>query len=397
MATHRVQIPARSGDDRMIAGVCAGLADAAGIDPALVRVATIVLAVTGSGVPLYLIAWLVMPAAGADGADGQHGEDAAAADSPVGVRRAVGLGLVVLGAILTFRALGLAPPDAIVWPVLAVGIGVGVVAWQLEPRLETDRWDAVRIAAGIVVVGVGIAALIAGNVSWGVVRDSLLATALVVGGLALIIGPWIAVLLRDRAEERRRRLRADARADMAAHLHDSVLQTFALMQRTDDPRAMATLARRQERELRRWLYADSDDPSVATLRSSVEAMAATVEDRHDVSVPVVVVGDLALDTSIEALIAAVGEAATNAAKWSGRDRVSVFVEVEDDGVRAFVRDTGAGFDPDGVAPDRLGVRESIVGRMERVGGTARIISAPDEGTEVELFVPRAAHVRRDTV
>ena len=184
---------------------------------------------------------------------------------------------------------------------------------------------------------------------------------------------------------------------MAAHLHDSVLQTLALIQRNDDPRVIAQLARQQERELRRWLYADSDDPSATTLKTSIERISEVVEDRFDIAVETVVVGDTSMDTTLEALIGAAGEATTNAAKWSGCDQVSVFAEVEDDGVRVFVRDTGAGFDPDGVAEDRLGVRESIVGRMERVGGTAEIRSAHGSGTEVELYVALAAAVRRDTV
>ena len=218
-------------------------------------------------------------------------------------------------------------------------------------------------------------------------RDSLFGMILVIGGLALLVGPWIVVLTRDRAEERRRRQQADARADVAAHLHDSVLQTFALMQRTEDPREMSALARQQERELRRWLYADAaDDPGEWTLKTAVERMTGVVEDRHDVTVETVVVGDASIDTAVEALIAATGEAATNAAKWSGCASISVYVEVVDDEVQSFVRDKGSGFDMDGIAEDRLGVKESIVGRMERVGGRAEIITGPDEGTEVRLAV-----------
>jgi phage shock protein PspC (stress-responsive transcriptional regulator) len=381
-------VPNRSTNDRVVAGVCAGVARSLGIDPPIVRIAAIVLGVTGTGAPLYLIGWLAMRP-GPTRPAGDH-------DTPE-LRRGVGLGLIVLGIILVQNAVGLLLPWEIVWPVVVVGLGVGVVVWQVKPQLEATRWEATRIAAGIVVVGAGIAALVAGNVSFEVIRSGFLATTLVLGGVALIVGPWIAVLMRERTEERRRRLHADARADMAAHLHDSVLQTFALIQRADDPRVVAQLARQQERELRRWLYADSDDPAAATLRSSLERVCATVEDRFDVAVETVVVGDVAMDMSLEALLGATGEAATNAAKWSGRDRVSVFAEVEDDGVRVFVRDTGAGFDPEAVADDRLGVRESIVGRMERVGGSVDIRSGSDVGTEVELFAPLAGVARRDTV
>jgi signal transduction histidine kinase len=230
-------------------------------------------------------------------------------------------------------------------------------------------------------------AFIAGNISFSAVRDGLFGIAMVVGGLAILIGPWILVLIRDRAEEQRRAQAANARADVAAHLHDSVLQTLALIQRTDDPREMTALARQQERELRRWLYADDHDPEQWTLKSAIDRVAGVVEDRHDVDIEAIVVGDVEMNSHVDALVAAVGEAATNAAKWSGQPTVSVFVEIVDGRVEAFVRDTGVGFDPDDIAEDRLGVRESIVGRMERVGGTVEIVSAPGEGTEVRLAVP----------
>jgi phage shock protein PspC (stress-responsive transcriptional regulator) len=381
-------LPNRSTNDRVVAGVCAGVARAVGVDPPVVRIAAIVLAITGTGIPLYLIGWLILSPGPTRPAE-DH-------DTPE-LRRGIGLALIVVGIVLVQNTQGLGFPAAIVWPVVLVGIGVGVVVWQVQPQLESTRWEAMRIAVGIVVVGAGITALVAGNVSFEVIRNSLLATTLVLGGVALIVGPWIAVLMRERTDERRRRLHADARADMAAHLHDSVLQTLALIQRNDDPRVIAQLARQQERELRRWLYADSDDPSATSLKTSIERISEVVEDRFDIAVETVVVGDTSMDTTLEALIGAAGEATTNAAKWSGCDQVSVFAEVEDDGVRVFVRDTGAGFDPDGVAEDRLGVRASIVGRLERVGGTAEIRSAQGNGTEVELYVALAAAVRRDTV
>ncbi|MEQ8842845.1 MAG: PspC domain-containing protein [Acidimicrobiales bacterium] len=388
IATPSRNLPRRSTDDRVVAGVCAGLARTVGVAPPVVRIAAIVLGVTGTGGLLYLIGWALLPAGDTADPDQQASPE---------VRRGVGLALVVVGVVLTQHALGLGFPPAVVWPVVVVGIGVGVVVWQVKPQLEATRSEAVRIGAGIVVVGSGIAALIAGNLSFEVIRSSLLATTLVLGGVALIVGPWIAVLMRERTDERRRRLHADARADMAAHLHDSVLQTLALIQRTDDPSAIAQLARQQERELRRWLYADSDDPEATTLKNAVDRVAGVVESRFDVSVETVVVGDVALDTTLEALMGAMGEAATNAAKWSGCGQVSVYAEVEDDGVRVFVRDTGDGFDPATVADDRLGVRESIVGRIERVGGSAEIRSVLGAGTEVELFVPLVKAARRDTV
>lgn len=376
----RASIPSRSADDRVVGGVCAGVAQAIGLDPILIRIAMIVLAFSGPGIPVYAIAWLAMPEGPAD--DGRD-------RSPVEFRRGVGLILIVLGSVLALRELGLTPPDEVIWPVLLVGTGFGLVLWQVQPQIEFTRWAAVRVAAGIVVVGTGLAAFIAGNISFSAVRDGLFGTLLVVVGLALLIGPWIVVLVRDRADEQRRRRAADARADVAAHLHDSVLQTLALIQRSDDPTLMTALARQQERELRRWLYTDDHDPDEWTLKSAVDRVAGVVEDRHDVDVEAVVVGDVPADPMVEALVGAVGEAATNAAKWSQCPTVSVFVEVVEGEVQAFVRDTGVGFDPDDIADDRLGVRESIRGRMERVGGSVEIISAPGEGTEVRLAVPVA--------
>lgn len=376
----RASIPARSADDQVIGGVCAGLAQAVNLDPILVRLAFLVMAVSGPGIPLYAIAWVAMPERPAD-------RDAEDPTSPVEFRRGAGLILIVLGVVLGLREFGLTPPDDVILPVLLVGAGVGLVLWQVQPQIEFTRWAAARIAAGIAVMGTGLAAFIAGNISFGAVRDGLFGIILVIGGLALLVGPWIAVLLRDRTEERRQRLHADARADVAAHLHDSVLQTLALIQRTDDPREMTALARQQERELRRWLYADDVDPDEWTLKNAVDRVAGVVEDRHDVDVEAIVVGDVPVDSVVEALVGAIGEAATNAAKWSGCPTVSVFVEVADGEVQAFVRDTGVGFDPGAIAEDRLGVRESIHGRMERVGGTAEIITAPGEGTEVRLAVP----------
>ena len=213
---------------------------------------------------------------------------------------------------------------------------------------------------------------------------------LALAGLAVVLAPW---LYRSRSalnEARAQRVRADARADMAAHLHDSVLQTLALIQRqSDDPKAVSQLARRQERELRTWLY----EPAVATggtWAGLVADTVAAVEDDHALTVDSVVVGDAPLDDALAALLAATREAVVNAAKHSGADRVDVYAERVPNGdgerVEVFVRDRGKGFDPDAIAEDRLGVRNSIVGRVERHGGTARVRSSGD-GTEVALTMP----------
>ena len=379
----RERLPSRSSSDRLIGGVAGGVAAELGIDSVIVRIAFGVMAVTGIGIPVYLVAWLVLPG------DGDPGERGQLASSVASNRRIGGLGLIVVGAVLLARDLGIAPRDAITWPILIVAVGVGFVVWQVQPIATGGRGAALRTAAGVVVVALGIGALIAANLSFAVVWNGLLPTVLIVGGLALILGPWIAVLMRDRREERLKRIRADERSEMAAHLHDSVLQTFALMQRADDPAQVSALARRQERELRSWLYGDGGDEAAATLKVAVERIAADVEDRHSVVIDVVVVGDAPLENGLESVVAAAGEAMTNAAKWSGETHISVYVEVVDSQVEVFVRDTGSGFDPESISADRLGVRESIRGRIQRLGGECEIQSGLGEGTEVRLLVQRS--------
>lgn len=386
MNRHPRALPARSDRDRIIAGVCGGISEQLGIDVTIVRVAFVVLTLAWVGVLIYLLGWLLMPRA-------RPGRPPVAAVPAATVtRRALGLVLAVLGAVLLARHLGVTLPDAYMWPAICAAFGVGVVVWRVQPIAAVGRAFAVRMAAGTILVAFGIGVLVAANVSLGVVLDGLLSTVLVVAGLTLILGPWVAVLVRDRRAERQQRIRADARAEVAAHLHDSVLQTLALVQRSDDPMQMAALARRQERELRGWLYGERSEkygPQRATLKVAVEHLAGVVEDRHAAMIDVVVVGDAGLDTAVESLVAATGEAMTNAARWSGRSDVGVFVEATDEQVEVFVRDRGVGFDPDAVGEDRHGIRDSIRGRLSRVGGDCEIISSPGQGTEVRLRVSRA--------
>jgi signal transduction histidine kinase len=212
-------------------------------------------------------------------------------------------------------------------------------------------------------------------------------TTLALAGLAIVVAPW---LYRSRSalnEARSAKVRADARADMAAHLHDSVLQTLALIQRqSDDPKAVQQLARRQERELRTWLY--GDELSVLTLKAALTAAAAEVEDERGIPVELIVVGDCETSDSVQALVRAAREAMVNAAKHSEADKIDVYAEVDEDKVEVFVRDRGKGFDPDLVSEDRMGVRGSIIDRMARHGGTAEIRSTPGNGAEVRLEINR---------
>ena len=244
-----------------------------------------------------------------------------------------------------------------------------------------------RVAIGSFLILGAMAVFLATNTSLRAVGSTLLVTVVAIGGLALIVGPWAWSIGRELLEERSTRIRTEERAEMAAHLHDSVLQTLALIQRAPASRDMASLARTQERELRAWLYGRAPTLAGARLRDAIDAMAGRVERDQQVKVEAIVVGDADLDERTRALVAAVGEATLNAARHSGATEASVYVEVEDDAISAYVRDLGTGFDPAMVAADRRGIADSIVGRLERHGGTATITSRPSGGTEVAMHLP----------
>jgi signal transduction histidine kinase len=221
----------------------------------------------------------------------------------------------------------------------------------------------------------------------GVARDVLVAGGLGVIGLALTVGPWLFRLASDLTEERAARVRSQERADVAAHLHDSVLQTLALIQKhADDGRTVSRLARAQERDLRTWLYGDTAAADT-TVAGALRSAAAEVEDVHGTPVEVVTVGDAPLREDARPVVLAAREAMVNAAKHSGAERIDVYAETSGERLEVFVRDRGLGFDPDAIPDDRLGVRRSIVDRMQRHGGSAMIRSTVGDGTEVRLTMP----------
>jgi signal transduction histidine kinase len=389
-----------------LAGVCAGIARRYGIDPVLVRLAFVIATAAGGfGVAVYVLAWLVIPAGEAPTKRRRLPRGRGA------VEVALGTGLLLLSALLALRGLGIWFSDAVVWPLVLIASGAALI-WRgsataapapSEPataplvRQEAEAAPKPPVtkaaAAAVSRTGVGIALVIAAGFAFlqatgalSAARDVVLAVVAVVVVLGVIFAPWILRLVRSLTEERAERIRSQERAEMAAHLHDSVLQTLALVQRRSDDPQVAALARRQERELRAWL---SDRPAAgraAGLGQALEAVAAEVEEHHGVPVEVVVVGERELDPAVEAVVAATREALTNAAKFGAGSAVDVYAESSSDDLHVFVRDRGPGFDPAAVPPDRRGVRESIVGRMERHGGRARITSAPGAGTEVELVL-----------
>jgi len=321
-------------------------------------------------------------------------------------RIAAGVGLLVLAVLLAFRELGVWWSDALVWPLVlaasgaalllgqsrrpapAAGARAGADAGPPEPPLARPERGIGPYRGGFgvaLVVGAAILFLYA-NGALEAASDAALAAVVVLVGVGLVLAPYLWRLGRSLAEERAERIRSQERAELSAHLHDSVLQTLALVQkRADDPREVAQLARRQERELRSWLSGAPDPRPDERLADALRAAAAEIEEERGVPVEVVAVGDHPLDERASALVAAAREALLNAAKFAGDDGpIRMYAEAGDDRLQVFVHDRGPGFDPAAVPADRRGVRESIVGRMERHGGRAQVRSAPGAGTEVEL-------------
>lgn len=394
----RAQRPA---ERRIIGGVAAGLADHLGMPVLWVRLGFVVSTwFNGAGVIAYLLLWRFLPLVEQDGSPGlasAQRRGLRVGGAVLGVREVVQtLAITALGAgvFVLLGVSGRGVSTSVLLPVLAAAIGLVVIWRQLDEARLSDRTrdssrtsSALRIAAGVGLVVVAAVYFVTQERGLGALVDLASATVIALIGVALILGPWIASLLGDLSNERRERVRSQERADVAAHLHDSVLQTLALLQRNaDDPAAVAALARRQERDLRAWLYGD-DAAAGESLTALLRAAADEVEQVHHVQVEVVVVGDAPASDSVEAVAKAAREAIVNAAKHAKTDRVDVYAEVAGRTVTVYVRDRGVGFDPEAVADDRMGIRTSITGRIERHGGTATVTSAPGEGTEVTLVMP----------
>ncbi|NHI20327.1 PspC domain-containing protein [Phycicoccus endophyticus] len=372
-------------------GVCAAVARHLGVSRRLVRIAVVVLAFSGgAGVAAYLFLWALTPEV--EGATWAPPPPARSERRRWGVLLVAGLALVVTGFALLVPAVGVSVRGSVLVPTFVIGVGA-VVAWSNLDATQRSRWLAggpdgmgwVRVVLGAGLTLAGILVLVTRGRSVNDLWDAVLAALAVLVGALILAAPWALRLWGDFRREQDAAVRATERADIAAHLHDSVLQTLALIQRRSaDPAAVTRLARAQERELRSWLY-DGPLGSQESLAAAVTEVAHEVEDEHGVPVDLVVTGDRPFEQDGGALTRAMREALLNAVRH-GRPPVTAYVEIGPGGVEAFVRDRGDGFDLESVPEDRLGVRRSILARMERHGGTARVRRRED-GTEVELRLP----------
>ena len=403
----------RNPDNRVLGGVCGALAESFGVDVTAVRIGVVVLSLfTGVAILPYAVAWLLIPMSGEDTSIFHR-----AVNDRGGVRLLIALIPVLIVVQIVVSSLHLGYLGLIGWPTI-LAVGIGVLIWRNAGESERTflhddivplvaqggvgrgrRVVVIRVALGVLVGLVGLVLLVMDH------RYTTAATLRPVGGAILVMaavvivfGPWWLSLVRDLIAERQARALAEERAQMAAHVHDSVLQTLALIQRSaDDPQNVVRLARSQERELRAWLFEGRAPGAIgveaSNLSEGVGLLQRQVEADHGVTVQVVLVGDCGLDEGLRALLDAAREATVNAAKWSGADQVSVYAEVEADQVTFFVRDRGQGFDPDAVPEGRQGIAQSIRARVIRFGGTAVIRSAPGEGAEVQLSMPRRERVK----
>jgi signal transduction histidine kinase len=402
----------RGRSDRLAGGVAAGLALRTGFDVNVVRLVFVVVTVVTGGFfgAGYVLAWLLVPADGADGSIASR-----AVTDRRGLAVAAGLGSLLVVVWIITTVLGAGWLSSLTWPLGLSAIGV-VLIWRnapadeqatmrqlAEPVLSVTGGEGrsrtlLRALVATVLLIAGLVMLLSGHHPTAFLQP-LGGVALVVAAIVVVLGPWWLRIARDLVLERQARVRAEERADMATRVHDSVLQTLALIQRrADDPQRVIQLARAQERELRSWLFDGRAPGSLGeagmTLADGVRLIQQEVEAQHGIAVEAVTVGDCELNDDLSALLAAAREATVNAAKWSGADVVSLFAEVEPTAVSLFVRDRGQGFDPEAVPADRKGLAESVHARMARRGGSASVRSVRDEGTEVSLTMPRTAAERQ---
>jgi len=366
-----------------------GLGEALGIDPVLLRLGfAVAVPLGGIGLAAYVVAALLMP-----------GPPPGAQVRPLRERRqqVAGLAALLAAALVALSAGELVLPLNVLAPSALLLVGLGL-AWRqaatASARGEGPGWarpmvlDGLRAVTAIALLVGGALLFVRQGADVTAVAASAIAAVVVAAGIGLLVGPRLRRAQAVASQERRERIRTEERARMAARLHDSVLQTLALIQRAGDARGAQRLARGQERELRAWLYSGEEPDAPDTFAAALRHATEDVEARYDIEVELVQPSDAPLDEDLEALVSAAREALTNAAKHAGTGSVSVLARVSGHEASVFVRDRGRGFDRTQVPGDRAGLRDSIEARMARHGGRADIHTAPGEGTEVELILPR---------
>ena len=367
----------------MVGGVCLAIARHLDVSVQGVRALAVVLALFGGGgILLYLWLWAFVPLDETEPSTEPDPDDERGT-----VRRSAPVALLLLVAAAIGALLFLASARESVAALVMVTLTSGLaVVWSLTfDRKDPDRaaaqgvWQ--RLVAVVLLVLTGVAALLSRPTAPGAV----LGVAMVVLGVAVIVAPRFVTLWSDLQESRTARVREEQRAEIAAHLHDSVLQTLALIQnRAGASSEVARIARAQERELRDWLFV-GDAPVASDLATELRDVAAAIELDYAVRIEVVTAG-ASVDHSSAALVAAAREAMLNAARHAGGD-VSVYLETSPEAIDVFVRDRGPGVDLSALPHDRLGIRESIVGRMSRAGGSASVRPGTGgTGTEVHLHL-----------
>lgn len=384
------------------AGVCSGVAYHLGIPVWIPR--AIVVAATpllAAGPVIYGWLWATVPEEGSPAAIAElteaqaHSRKQPIAGSlptaelqlPSTNRQLMLIGLGSLGLALLLAVApgltGLNWTTFVWWLLLAAGI---VLVWAQAPRLFGPRRAT---AAGFTALGTTLTVLALALLfqSYSVVGSiGIWATIVLVAtaGILIALAPLGVKTFGELTAARTREAREAERADIAAHLHDSVLQTLTLIRAgADSPTRVRALALRQERELRAWLYTGSSEPE-ESVADAVRGQALEVETAYGVEIELVTVGDRVPSPADLAAVAAAREAMTNAARH-GKAPISVYQEVRAESLEIFVKDSGDGFDPDQIPEDRHGYRHSIVGRVERVGGNVKVRQRA--GTEIAIWVP----------
>ena len=396
----------------MIGGVCTGLAAHLGVDLRWVRLAFAIMLISpGLAVPLYIGLWIFTDAKpvtsqalssvahrrAIEGAPGVQNLDSInrPRKSEDWVFLALGMLLLVLGTTITA---GTAP---VMVGLIVATLGV-LLVWQTfgfrdSQGTHKNRWlHLASLVGGVVLLILGLGGTIAvlsfqdsqlSNTS--IMGWALLASLLLIVGFVVVLVPlWLRLWTMANKSAMERAAEAE-RAEIASRIHDSVLQTLTMIQKNSQEPQTVTLARSQERQLRQWLFGTEESVAPETLLGAVRVACGEVEDHYGIRVrPVLIGADRPTDDASLALVLAGREAMVNAAKHSHCDEINVFLDAEDESgdIQLFVRDRGPGFSLDSIPADRQGVRQSIMGRMERAGGSVEIDS-DSSGTEVILTLP----------